>query len=314
MELFEEVREEDQSLQLEEVREKEARNRKIDKQLEGEKKEESYLESISKIYEKLIYEEHFGFPFYDLFKRILATHGDAHPALQTVKTMHSQVLILYASLFSEEVVGWIGNCYPVHFHQGFRDYLAQIFPSECEKYARFQALYRNLKKETSEEPVDQEEEDEAREMQIAEDETLELDEKEFLVGLSESVSTDDFQQFLRNRSYNFLCFGIRRYQAYTGLGAAFFLRVKEREFCELLSFLTIRFIRRIIFTINRERGGDGRLHFLRDPITPQEVKREGNDLVDRYIERIEQYMSPVRAVEEMGKNLFVEEFEPYNYR
>jgi hypothetical protein len=81
---------------------------------------------LLKINEKLIYEEHFGFPFYDLFKRIMTTHGDLHPLVQTVKTLHSQVQILYSTLFSEEVLKTIRERYE-NYDQGFRAFLEAIF-------------------------------------------------------------------------------------------------------------------------------------------------------------------------------------------
>lgn len=69
---------------------------------------------ISKVNEKLIYEEYFGFPFYDLCKRILITNGDLHPVMASIKTIHSQVQILYSVLFSKEVMEWIvENCHSI---------------------------------------------------------------------------------------------------------------------------------------------------------------------------------------------------------
>ena len=59
---------------------------------------------ISRVNEKLIYEEYFGFPFYDLCKRVLMTNGDLRPQQTTIKTVHSQVQILYSTLFSKEVL------------------------------------------------------------------------------------------------------------------------------------------------------------------------------------------------------------------
>lgn len=68
--------------------------------LEQEERNESFLEMLAKANEKLIYEEHFGFPFYDLIKRVLITHGDSKPQVSTIKAVHSQVAILYGVLFS----------------------------------------------------------------------------------------------------------------------------------------------------------------------------------------------------------------------
>jgi len=59
---------------------------------------------MAKSNEKLIYDEHFGFSFYDLVKRIIATSGDLHPTIQAVKSMHSQVQLLYGILFRAEVL------------------------------------------------------------------------------------------------------------------------------------------------------------------------------------------------------------------
>lgn len=41
----------------------------------------------------------------------MTTHGDLHPQPQTVKAMHSQVQILYCSLFGDEVVKFIKGKY-----------------------------------------------------------------------------------------------------------------------------------------------------------------------------------------------------------
>lgn len=46
-----------------------------------------------------------------------------------------------------------------------------------------------------------------------------------------------------------------------------------------MSFFTIRFIRKILFAIIRQRG-EGKLVNLTHPITPQEIKIVGNELVD----------------------------------
>lgn len=83
-----------------------------------------------------------------------------------------------------------------------------------------------------------------------------------------SDNAEEFQIFEKNRSYNFLCFGLRKYQAFIALGPTVFSQIKEREFCELLSFLSIRFIRRMTFAINRERN-KGSLKQLTEPITQQ---------------------------------------------
>ena len=107
----------------------------------------------------MIYEEHFGYPFYDLFKRIQSTHGDFKPNIQTVKTMHSQVQILYSSIFTEEVLTWISEKYPKDLDKGMKLFLSDIFSTECEKYYKILSLYKKLKKQTSEKPDDQGEDD-----------------------------------------------------------------------------------------------------------------------------------------------------------
>ena len=48
--------------------------------------------------------EEYGFPYYDLCKRILTTHGDLHPVTPTIKTLHSQVQIMLTVLLREEVL------------------------------------------------------------------------------------------------------------------------------------------------------------------------------------------------------------------
>jgi hypothetical protein len=44
--------------------------------------------------------------------------------------------------------------------------------------------------------------------------------------------------------------------------------IKQKEFADLVSFFTIRFIRKILFEIIRQRG-EGHLVNLKAPITPQ---------------------------------------------
>ena len=128
------------------------RNKKIDECLlendQGkESKEQSFLEAISKIKEKLIYQEHFGYPFYDLFKRLLSTHGDLHPLVQSVKTMHSQAQIFCSILLSDAVFEQLGQQYKT-LDLGIRALVEFVFSKECQQFYNFQALYKNLKKET----------------------------------------------------------------------------------------------------------------------------------------------------------------------
>ena len=73
-----------------------------------------------------------------------------------------------------------------------------------------------MKKSTEEEQSCDEDNDDSihEEIPLSKDETLQLDEKQFLVNLAEGVSNEEFPQFLKNRSYNFLCFGLKKYLTY----------------------------------------------------------------------------------------------------
>jgi len=55
------------------------------------------------------------------------------------------------------------------------------------------------------------------EVSLKDDNSLNMDEKEFLVELAEGLEIDEFNQFVKNRSYNFLCFGIKKYELFLGL-------------------------------------------------------------------------------------------------
>jgi hypothetical protein len=81
-----------------------------------------------------------------------------------------------------------------------------------------------------------------------------------------------------------------------------------------LSFLSIRFIRRIVFTINRERN-KGELLPLSEPITQQEVRRVGNDIIDDIAAQVKLFLNPevIEEADEKAEKLFLEEFEPYHY-
>ena len=45
--------------------------------------------------------QEYGYPYYDLFKRMIITHGDLHPSIPTIKTLHSQIQIMYSILFGK---------------------------------------------------------------------------------------------------------------------------------------------------------------------------------------------------------------------
>lgn len=89
-------------------------------------------------------------------------------------------------------------------------------------------MYRSIKKEATQKPADdsEDEEDGVPNVQsgVQDDITLEIDEKEFLVGVSDNA--EEFQIFEKNRSYNFLCFGLRKYQAFIRLGPTVFSQIK----------------------------------------------------------------------------------------
>ena len=65
-----------------------------------------------------------------------------------------------------------------------------------------------------------------------------------------------------------MCFGIKKFQAFVGLPPTSYALIKEKEFCELVSFLTVRFVRKILFGIIRQRG-EGKLLPLTKCITSQ---------------------------------------------
>lgn len=85
-----------------------------------------------------------------------------------------------------------------------------------------------------------------QEIPLSQDETLQLDEKEFLVSLAETIPIDEFHQFIKNRSYNFLCFGLKKYHTFLSIDSSITSTLKK-NFAEIMSFLTIRFIRKILF-------------------------------------------------------------------
>jgi hypothetical protein len=115
-----------------------------------------------------------------------------------------------------------------NLNSGFRDYLCAIFPKLTDKYFQFRQMYRSIKKEATQKPADDSEDEEEGpinvETGVRDDITLEIDEKEFLVGVSDNA--EEFQIFEKNRSYNFLCFGLRKYQAYVSLGPTVFGQIK----------------------------------------------------------------------------------------
>jgi len=84
---------------------------------------------------------------------VLLTHGDPRPQAPSVKAVHSQVQIMYGVLFSSEGMGYIGRHWP-SLGTGLREYLCFVFPGLAEKFYKFHHLYRNLKKEAGQRPLE----------------------------------------------------------------------------------------------------------------------------------------------------------------
>jgi hypothetical protein len=118
------------------------------------------------------------------------THGDPRPQPATVKAVHSQLQILYGAIFSPEVLKALSEDCP-NLTNGFRDYLCALFPQLTDKYFQFRQVYRHLKKEAVQRPEDASDEEEGQqanqEAGVHDDITLELDEKEFLLKVSDTA-------------------------------------------------------------------------------------------------------------------------------
>lgn len=63
-----------------------------------------YLNNLHKSQQKLVFEEHFGFPYYSLIHKMQEAHGDKSPEVSTTKTIHSQIQLLYGELFARELM------------------------------------------------------------------------------------------------------------------------------------------------------------------------------------------------------------------
>jgi hypothetical protein len=93
-----------------------------------------------------------------------------------------------------------------------------------------------------------------------------------------------------------MCFGIKKLEQYIGIPTNVIEKIKEREFCELVSFLTVRFVRKILFIIIRQRGL-GKLTPLLKCITSTEITAIGNEVLDKISNKIEDFNSPVKSNE-----------------
>jgi len=91
-----------------------------------------------------------------------------------------------------------------------------------------------------------------------------------------------------------MCFGIKKLELYIGLPANVIEKIKEREFCELVSFLTVRFVRKILFSIIRQRGS-GKLTPLLKCITSSEITSVGNEVLDQISSKIEEFNCPIKS-------------------
>ena len=138
----------------------------------------SFLELVAKQQEKLVYQEQFGYPFYDLIKRIMHTYGDTQPQPSTIKAMHSQLQLLYGLMFPPDVVFKLKDK-PGSWAHSLHDYFNALFPFECQQFNKFINFYRNLKKQ------EEGEEEEEGDLPISQDESLCIEEKEFLVRVAE---------------------------------------------------------------------------------------------------------------------------------
>ena len=85
---------------------------------------------------------------------------------------------------------------------------------------------------------------------------------------------EEFNHFVKNRTYNFLCFGLKKYQTFLGVREEV-MGKNKKEFAGLMSYLSIRFVRKIVFDVIRAKG-DGKLCELKENITPGEIKTFGN--------------------------------------
>ena len=77
-----------------------------------------------------------------------------------------------------------------------------------------------------------------------------------------------------------LCFSAKNFKTLLSLPVSFYAYYpKEKEFLDIISFLSMRFTRKIIFTIIRIRGNTA-LQQIKEQITPKEIKIIGNEEID----------------------------------
>lgn len=91
-----------------------------------------------------------------------------------------------------------------------------------------------------------------------------------------------------------MCFGIKKFEDFIGIPSQLYTKIKEKDFCELVSFLTVRFVRKILFTIIRQRG-KGKLLPLTKCLTSQEITGVGNELIDQISLKIDEFRAPVKS-------------------
>lgn len=77
----------------------------------------------------------------------MSTSGDINPNIQSVKSVHSQVQLLYGILFSSDVLKVIKERYESS-HEGISALVELVFKKECERYHNFLEVYKNIKKTT----------------------------------------------------------------------------------------------------------------------------------------------------------------------
>jgi hypothetical protein len=53
---------------------------------------------------------------------------------------------------------------------------------------------------------------------------------------------------------------------------------------------------------------------MKEPITSQEIIQIGNEVVDSISHKINEYLTPIKSIEEDAKALYFAEFEPYSYK
>lgn len=108
-----------------------------------------------------------------------------------------------------------------------------------------------------------------KQVDVRTDQTLRLEEKQFLVLCAESVPSGEWRRYNQNRNYTFLHYGIKPFVEWIRLPPDVIAQFAHlRDFCDLLSFICMRLVRSFLFNANRRRHS-GALQLLVAPFLPE---------------------------------------------